>query len=267
MGPEKQPEKKELKIPGWVLPALSWIVALYFLIGFLTKSGFPPTLTPATGAVGVPALFFLFLPFFKKIKIGKVLELEREVEKAKKELSDFKSDIRNTLSVLSTNVNTIGRMTNQVTVNLPSLSELQRARQQVAATFSPEAEDEVRRVEDDIMRQSEQDRTMALARTRIDIERALRELLDKDMSPSPDGGLRDVKYAGVNQLFEVLLKRNPELKSLRRSFRYVTQICNAAIHAQAVSEGQAKEALALGAEILTALRQVGSGLPFKAAAN
>jgi hypothetical protein len=73
------------------------------------------------------------------------------------------------------------------------------------------------------------------------------------MSPTPDGG--SVKYAGFNKLFEVLLSRNPELKSLRRSFRSVTQICNAAIHAQAVSEAQAKEALALGAEILMALKR------------
>jgi amino acid transporter len=127
MGPESHPENKEFKIPALVFPVLSWLVALYFLIGFLDKSGFPPTFTSATGALGAPALFFLFLPFFNKIKIGKVLELEREVEKAQKELSDFKGEIRSTLSLLSTNVNTIGGMTNQINLTIPGLAELQKA--------------------------------------------------------------------------------------------------------------------------------------------
>lgn len=254
-----EPEKKR-EIPGWIFPALCWLVGAYFLIGFLRKSGFPPTLTPANAALGAPALFFLFLPFFKKIKIGKALELEREVEEAKKELSDFKGEIRSTLSVLSTNVNTIGRMTNQVTVNLPSLAELQQARQNVASTIPADAESEIRQVEDDILVQSEQDRTMALARTRIDIERAIRELLLKDVSRS-EVPREDIKYASVGQLFRRLLQRYPKLKYLQQSFQYVTQICNAAIHAQAVSEGQASEALALGAEILTALKRAGEELP------
>jgi len=152
-------EKTEFKIPGWILPTLSWVIALYFGIVFFCKSGFPPAVPPTAAALGAPMLFFLFLPFFNKIKIGKVLELEREVEKARKDLSEFKAETRNTLSVLSTNVNTIGRMTNQVTVNLPSPSQPQTARQQVARNFSPEVADEARQVEDSIMRQSEQDQT------------------------------------------------------------------------------------------------------------
>jgi hypothetical protein len=125
------PRRKTSEFPAGSYPFFPGLSPFIFSSASLPNSGFPPTLTPAD-ALGAPTLFFLFLPFFKKIKIGKVLELEREVEKAKKELSDFKGEIRNTVSVLSTNVNTIGRMTNQVTVNLPSLSDLQRARQQVA---------------------------------------------------------------------------------------------------------------------------------------
>ncbi|MBV8906310.1 MAG: hypothetical protein JOZ22_21950 [Acidobacteriia bacterium] len=116
------------------------------------------------------------------------------------------------------------------------------------------------------MFESEQDRTMALARTRIDIERALRDLLARDIGVVEQQKL-NIRYAGVNQLFDILLKRNSEFKYFRESFRYVTQICNAAIHAQAVSEGQASEALALGAEILTALKREGEGLRFRATAD
>ena len=45
----------------------------------------------------------------------------------------------------------------------------------------------------------------------------------------------------------------PPLASLRKAFKYVNQICNAAIHAQRVSDEQASEALSLGAEILAVL--------------
>jgi hypothetical protein len=62
---------------------------------FPEKSGFPPDFSAGTAALAI---------------IGKLLELEREVEKAKRELLDFKSEVRSTLSVLSTNVNTSTRL-------------------------------------------------------------------------------------------------------------------------------------------------------------
>ena len=248
-----EPDQKEFKIAAWAFPLLSWIVAAYFLIGFLKKSGFPPDFAVGTAVFAVPALLFLFLPFFKKIKIGKLLELEMEVAKAKLELSDFKSEVRNTLSVLSTNVNTIGGTSNQVTVNLPGIAELQKAREDVAASIPAEAKQEAQQVEDRIIRQSDEDRTMALARTRIDIERALRELLGK-RTTLPPGREDAIKFASVSQLFDMFVSQNSQLQYLRKPFRYVTQICNAAIHAQSVSTEQADEALSLGAEILTAIK-------------
>jgi uncharacterized membrane protein YhdT len=68
-----EPDKQEFKIATWIFPLLSWIVAAYFLIGFLKKSGFPPAFSVETAGLAIPALLFLFLPFFKKIKIGKLL--------------------------------------------------------------------------------------------------------------------------------------------------------------------------------------------------
>ena len=114
-------EKKNQGLPAWGLPALSWLISFYFLAGFVSNAGFPPSRTVLTGdALYVFLwLFFLFLPFFSKIKIGGFLELERQVEQAKQELREFKSEVRNSLSVLSTNVNTIGGMSNSVTVNIP----------------------------------------------------------------------------------------------------------------------------------------------------
>ncbi len=50
-----------------------------------------------------------------------------------------------------------------------------------------------------------------------------------------------------------LLVQNPEYKYLQTSLRYVNQVCSAAIHAQQVSEEQAREVLALGAKIIATL--------------
>jgi hypothetical protein len=97
---------------NWWLTVPSWIVALYFGIGFTAKAGFPPKANLLIGDalfVGL-TLFFLFLPFFSKIKIWALLELEREIEAAKdentavkEELREFKNEVRHTVSVISTN--------------------------------------------------------------------------------------------------------------------------------------------------------------------
>lgn len=241
-------------IPSWALPALSWLVSFYFLLGFCTNVGFPPDRKLFIGDALYVAiwLFFLFLPFFSKIKIGSILELERQVEQAKEELREFKSEVRNSVSVLSTNVNTIGGMTNQVTVNIPGLAELREARQMVDDKTPLDTKQSAERVEERLVLQSE-DPTLALAKTRIDIERLLRESVGKRTAvANVDESMR---FAGINQLFQLFVAKNEQFGYLRQPFKYVTQICNAAIHAQRVSDEQAQEALALGAQIIAVLEK------------
>jgi hypothetical protein len=144
-------------------------------------------------------------------------------------------------------------MSNQITVNLPPLAELQQARQEVAAAIPAKAKEEAEEVESRIIRQSDEDTTMALARTRIDIERTLRDALGKQTCLPPER-VETIKFAGITKLFAMAVELYPALQSLQKAFKYVTQVCNAAIHAQRVSDRQAEEALALGAEILAALQ-------------
>ena len=190
-------DKPELKMPVWVLPVLSWLVSCHFLLGFVISVGFPPNRDLLVGRVLFVLLwlFFLFLPFFTKIKIGRFLELEREVAKAKEELREFKAEVRNSMSVLSTNVNTIGGMTNQVTVNVPGVAELREARKVVEEEAPADAKETADQVEERIILQSD-DATLALARTRIDIERLLRNILGKRTS-LPAGREETLKFAGV----------------------------------------------------------------------
>ncbi len=248
-------EGKENKMPTWALPAFSWLVSFYFLSGFAANVGFPPDRNVLSGDLLQVALwlFFLFLPFIRRIKIGGIIELERELQQTKQELQDFKTEIRNSVSVLSTNVNTIGSMTNQVNINVPSIAELQEAGKTASSTASPKVTLDAREIKSELLSESE-DTPIALARTRMEMERLLRELLGKRTSVN---ALRDnsIKYFGLRQLFEMFIRENDQYSYLREPFSYVNQVCNAAIHAQKVSEPQAQEALGLGAQIIAALRE------------
>jgi hypothetical protein len=248
-------------MPVWALPALSWLISFYFMAGFVANVGFPPHRELLTGDFLFVAswLFFLFLPFFHKIKIGSVLELERQVEKAKEQaaeakaaLSEFKAEVRNTLQVLSTNVNTIGGMNNQITVNLPALAELQEARKLVEEKAPDQAKQKAAAVEEQISWQSD-DPTFALARMRIEIERLLRRGL-RLRTQLPDSGRDSIQYMSLSRLFDLFLKEYPDFYWLRDPFRAAVAASNAAIHAQQVPDRQAEEALALGAEIIATLQ-------------
>ena len=52
------------------------------------------------------SFFFILLPFIKSIKIGKILELERDINKTKEEVKDFKTEVKQSLTLLNTSINT-----------------------------------------------------------------------------------------------------------------------------------------------------------------
>src|SRR5258706_16152405 len=112
------PELPRGQMPSWALPALSWLVSFYFLAAFTANVGFPPDRRVLIGDALYVFLWllFLFLPFFSKVKLGSVLDLDREGARAKEGLRGFKAEVRGNLSVLSPNANPIGGMTNQVTL-------------------------------------------------------------------------------------------------------------------------------------------------------
>jgi hypothetical protein len=244
-------DSTEHKLPGWLLAVLSWTVSAYFLIGFFHAEGLPaaPTLPAGTAVLGASGLFFLFLPFFQKIKIGKVLELEREVERAKEELQEFKAEVRNSVNLLSTNVNSISGMTNRFNIyNVPSVPQMEKEAR-VLDEKAPRAVNAAQEVQHFLLEQDE-DIVISLFKTRVEIERLLRKIVGKSTNLPPG---KDVRMAGLPQLFAVFVAQNPNYAYLRNSLHYVNQVCSAAIHAQQVSEEQAREVLALGAKIIATL--------------
>lgn len=251
---DQMADDKRNELPGWLLAVFSWTASAYFLIGFFRTQGFPaaPTLSLGAAGLGLSGLFFLFLPFFRRIKIGDILELEREVEKTKEELREFKSEVRNSVSVLSTNVNSISGMTNRINFynNIPTVPQMEREAQ-VLDENAPEAVSVAQEVQRDLLQQDD-DIVISLFKTRVEIERLLREIVGKSTTlPSS----KNVRMAGLLQLFETFAAQNPKYGYLQNSLRYVNQVCSAAIHAQQVSEDQAREVLALGAKIIATLKE------------
>ncbi len=56
-------------------------------------------------------------------------------------------------------------------------------------------------------------------------------------------------------MFDQLVAADQTYGYLREPMSYVLTVCNAAIHAQYITDGQASEALQLGAKIIAALKQ------------
>jgi hypothetical protein len=239
---------------GGVLWFLSWLVALYFGVGFVAKAGFPPKADRLIGDalfVGL-TLFFLFLPFFDKIKIGSWIELERKVEEAskeaaeaKEELREFKTEVRTTMSLVSAN-----SIHQNINVQVqPNAIREQGA--EVEQNLGEDARKEASAVESEL--QAEPDVNVALAKVRIDIERLLRGILGATLT-APNVS-KQTKYLTVPKMLDRLIEHDQSYAYLAEPMRLVLTVCNAAIHAQYVTKEQADEALLLGSKVIAALKQ------------
>ena len=250
-------EENAKQMPRWVLPLLSWLVSIYFLSGFVWDVGFPPRLNVSPGHIffGALWLFFLFLPFFRRVKIGSFLELERELEKTKADLRDFKTEIRSSLALISTNVNTIGNLSNQITVNVPGAADVAEIKKRLDELVQPATREEAKEIRSELAAIDGEDRIMALARTRIRLEYLLREILGKRTTALEDSKSA-VKFMSLSQLLRLFLDRYPQHRNLEEPLRYLIQVCNAAVHAQRLSDAQTDEALDIGARMLAILADV-----------
>jgi hypothetical protein len=245
---------------NWWRTIPSWLVAGYFGIGFVIKAGFPPKTESLIGdALFVAlALFFLFLPFFNKIKIGSWIELEREVKEAKneaaaakEELREFKTEVRNTMSAVSTNLAT-QRVSTQVHVHGTSPEQLREAQKKLGENLNPEDQSTVEKYERTTRAQQDGDIPLMLAKVRMDIERLLRRIVGARLHVA-NPGENPIKLATMRQLFHRFIQTDVSYEYLAEPFKYVNNVCNAAIHAQPVSIEQADEALRLGAQIIEVL--------------
>lgn len=213
------------------------------------------TLTTQLSFIFLLSIFLILIPLVKSIKFLNVFELEREIKETKEEVKDFKGEIRQSLSLLSNSLNaSIGNMNNQITVHVPGVDTLRKANKFVEEKGHYKDDISFEDIREELSISDDEDTIMALAKTRIKIEGLLREILNKRTVYPGDSS--QMKFLGLNDLYREFTRQYPRQRYLSHSFKYVQQICNAAIHGMSISIGQAEEALELGARIIKELEYI-----------
>jgi len=238
-----------------LLYLISWITSIIFLYFSITRINFN-ILTETPNLLWyffISGIFFLFLPFYKKIKIGKYFEIEREITKTKEELSDFKKVVNQNFSILSTNINTISTISNQIQINIPGLTDLKEAVKFLSEKSNIEIQKSSNEIKEELIIEDE-DNIFALTKARVRIEYLLRKILNKKLKTEANN--REVKYFTLTQLIREFLEYFPDYTFLENSFAYVRKLGNAAAHAQKIPEGQSQEAIELSARIIAILKNI-----------
>lgn len=243
--------------PKWLFPTISWILGGYFFFVFHNICGFPlkiPTDEWSWIFLGLSVLFFL-VPFAKRIKIGEFIEFEREIKNMKENISEFKTETRQSLSLISSSINTISNIQNIKIYNV-GVEKIKDADEKVADFLSPEASSEAISLKKELLF-DEEDNITALARTRIILEQLLRKILGKKLKGKRFGE-KETKYLSARQLFRHFLTEYPEYKEMTKAFEYVIRICNAAIHGQRIPEDEATAAFDMSSRIIAVLKNLAS---------
>lgn len=243
-----------------VFPFICRFIAVSFLLLVISDVGFPPKSSIGSSSVVllVFSLFFFLLPLAKKISLGKLLTFEREMEKVKGEVTEFKAETREFLNVYSNMITAISNTVSQtVNVNLPGRAEAQEAKEELESTLREESDQGS--LSDDVtsyLGQAGNDINFALARLRMDLERKLRDILGKRTTVSNPQAVKS-GFLSARQLFKEFLEVYPKYMGMRSSFDYILKVCNAAIHGQQVLDGHGMEALYMGVTMLQELDRVG----------
>jgi len=235
-------------------PLLCRLTGSALLLLALYGLGFPPKDNIGSSQIVLFILgtFFLLVPVAKKISLGKWLSFESELEKVREDVSDFKSETRQYLSVYSNMVNAISNTVNQtVNVHLPGPAEAEEAKDDLRSTLGEEPLNTLNQA-DEYLSLSGNDINYALAKLRMDLERRLREILGKRITTSAPQDMKG-QFLSARSLFKQLAKEIPKYKGMQTSFDYVLKVCNAAIHGQTIFDGHGLEAINIGLRILSEL--------------
>lgn len=242
-----------------VFPFLCRLIGCGLLMLGLYGIGFPPKneIGSTSAFLLVLSLFFVLLPLAKKISLGKLLTFEKEIEKVKTDVTEFKGETREILNVYSNTITAISNTMNQtVNVHLPGREQIQEAKEELKSTIqSDDTESNLDDELSDYIGVSGDDLNFALARLRMDLEKSIRTILGKRMSTADPTAMKS-KFMSARQLFKELTNQYPHYQGMHSSYDYVLKICNAALHGQQVSNGHAEEALYMGLQMLKELERV-----------
>ncbi len=237
---------------------ICWTIGFYTLRVSATRID-PDKTNDVDGLIVFLLVFsvgLILLPFLKSLKIGKIIELEREIEETKVELKETKSELKQSLSLALASVNTsINSLNNSISITIPGAEEMRKEIEKIQSQKTELTTKTLEEELDEIIVNNEGDLNFALAKTRMEIERLMREILKKRTSITNSEN-QNIKFLTPSKLFRLLASEYPKFKEYDHSFRYVQSVCNAAIHGQKISYGQAQEALQLGIIIINELKEI-----------
>jgi hypothetical protein len=230
---------------------ICWYLGIkIFMLGYInldfTK---PDEIKPMFLVLSALGMLLFLLPFFKRVKVGD-FEIEREIEQAKKDLNEFRSETRNTFAVMSTQISAVANIKNQVTVIVPGYEE---AKADLTQQIPQDVEREAEEIKDELVLDN-QDTIMAIVKLRVQLEYILRRLLNK-RTTTVDAS-KDVKFMSLLPMTRLFLRLYPDYEYLQKSFDYIREVGNAAAHAQQIPEFQAQQTLDIGAKLIATLRDL-----------
>lgn len=219
---------------------------MYFALIANTQYGFPPDWTGSAGISMVIALVLFLLPFAKEFSLTGVFSFKAKVSEVKREVSDFKTEIREQIRIQNSNISNVS---NNVSVHLPGLSETYRAEASIrqknpnSSVFDEQKNEQLyRRFE--LLEQTEL--AFEMAKLRIQLEKRLRELLALHTNLKPKS---DRRFLSLHKMWRMYVDSRPDAEYLERAFRVVLDVGNAGAHGQTVSLDVAVEAYLLAQEI------------------
>lgn len=211
-----------------VFPTLCYLLAAYFLYAFCMFVGVPPSkpLDSSSGSYLALALFLFMLPEAKKLKFGQLFEYEARVKEIKEEVKQFKDETRSTLAAYTSLVSAISNTVSQtINVNLPSRSETTQAKEDLDTTLKTKTgKSEIEEQIEQFLASEGNDLNYALAKLRMQLEKELRRILDKEPS-APLTPERNTKFLSTRSLFLQFVGQFPNYQGIEGSFDFVLKIC------------------------------------------
>ncbi|KZK76491.1 hypothetical protein PsAD13_04799 [Pseudovibrio sp. Ad13] len=236
---------------------ICWSLAAILGASVFLAGGFPLSSDTHVFFQALLSIFLFLLPFSKSLSLGGLFKFETNLAEVKKEIDTFKEETRSNFSLQSSNLLALtSQISQHTTINLPPLSVGQQAYEKISE-HSAEMDKNADSLFGEFLSESENDRHLALAKLRMNLESELRELLGARTSINRK---TSIKFRSLRNLWAEYLKRYPEKEYLSDGFRFANDVANSAIHAQQVPEGYAEEALQIGLRILNDIREVKAGL-------
>ncbi len=244
---------------------LCWLASAYFFVTLHMVAGIPPNQILNDGVFIYVLLFafFLLLPFAQTLEIGNFFKYSAKINELKSEVKDFKEETRSLIALQNSLITNVSQsVSHNVSVTVPSLAQGRAAEEQLATleqNKTPNVETALEQATAiaAYINSVGGDVNFALMRLRRDLEMQLRSVLDKELSFRMHARADDrPRLLSLRSLWNMFVERYPRERNSEKAFVYAVDVCNAAVHGQAVPRDVAEEALSLGLRVLDLIRNI-----------